>query len=199
VCSIGLVWRLAFGIAGAIGAAEVVLSLICASGEPPRERHGQQLLALTLPFYILIVAIAIHPSLASNVGIHLKPLETEAIFVLPRHQLRLALQGAASLAGRVRGIEAVRIRHYPKEETGAALWTPLSLHLSQSTPMLLGTAKESFPAGVKASRFWPFPTWFHAGLPVGGTTFGPPDFHRDVAAVFGGKRFCIGQGERTGA
>jgi hypothetical protein len=81
VCSIGLVWRLAFGIAGVIGAAEVALLLIRASGEPPRERHGQQLLALTLPFYALIVAIAIHPSLASNVGIHLKPLETEAIVV----------------------------------------------------------------------------------------------------------------------
>jgi hypothetical protein len=34
-----------------------------------------------LPFYILIVAIAIHPTLASDVGIDLKPLETEAVVV----------------------------------------------------------------------------------------------------------------------
>jgi hypothetical protein len=33
-------WRLAFGIAGAIGAAEVVLSLLRASSEPARERRG---------------------------------------------------------------------------------------------------------------------------------------------------------------
>jgi hypothetical protein len=74
-------WRLAFGIAGAIGAAEVVLSLLRASREPRRERRGQQLLAFTFPFYIAIVAIAIHPTLAANIGIHLKPLETEAVVV----------------------------------------------------------------------------------------------------------------------
>jgi hypothetical protein len=74
-------WRLAFGIAGAIGTVEVVLSLLRARDEPRREKHGDQLLALSLPFYLLIVAIAIHPSLASNVGIDLKPLETEAIVV----------------------------------------------------------------------------------------------------------------------
>jgi hypothetical protein len=74
-------WRLAFGIAGGIGAAEVVLSLLRASREPARERHGQQLLALTLPFYLAIVAIAIHPTLAGDVGIDLKPLETEAVVV----------------------------------------------------------------------------------------------------------------------
>jgi len=74
-------WRLAFGIAGGIGAAEVVLSLLRASSEPARERRGDQLLALTLPFYILIVAIAIHPTLAADVGIDLKPLETEAVVV----------------------------------------------------------------------------------------------------------------------
>jgi hypothetical protein len=74
-------WRLAFGIAGGIGAVEVVLSLLRASSEPVRERRGQQLLALTLPFYLLIVAIAIRPTLAPDVGIDLKPLETEAVVV----------------------------------------------------------------------------------------------------------------------
>ncbi|HVX34090.1 MAG TPA: hypothetical protein VHA80_13205 [Solirubrobacterales bacterium] len=74
-------WRLAFGIAGGIGAVEVVLSLARARGEPARERRAQQLLALTFPLYALIVAIAIRPTLAPDVGIHLKPLETEAVVV----------------------------------------------------------------------------------------------------------------------
>jgi hypothetical protein len=74
-------WRLAFGIAGGIGAVEVVLSLARARGEPVRERGAQQLLALTLPLYLLIVAIAIRPTLAPDVGIDLKPLETEAVVV----------------------------------------------------------------------------------------------------------------------
>ena len=74
-------WRLAFGIAGAVGAVEVVLSLARANSEPARERRGQQLLALTLPFYIAVVAIAIRPTLAVDVGIELKPLQTEAVVV----------------------------------------------------------------------------------------------------------------------
>jgi hypothetical protein len=59
----------------------VLLSLLRASSEPRRERRAQQLLVLTLPFYVLILAIAIHPSIASDVGIDLKPLETEAVVV----------------------------------------------------------------------------------------------------------------------
>lgn len=74
-------WRIAFGIAGAVGAIEVVLSLLRASSEPARERRAQQLLALTLPFYLVICTIAIHPTLAPEIGIELKPLETEAIVV----------------------------------------------------------------------------------------------------------------------
>jgi len=74
-------WRLAFGTAGVLGAGEVLLSLIRASSEPPRERRIQRLLSLTLPFYLVIVAVAIHPSLAADIGIHLKPLETEATVV----------------------------------------------------------------------------------------------------------------------
>jgi len=58
-----------------------VLSLIYIGAEQRRARRIQWLLTLTLPLYLLIVAIAIHPSLASDLGIHLKPLETEAIVV----------------------------------------------------------------------------------------------------------------------
>jgi hypothetical protein len=74
-------WRLAFGISGALGAAELALSLLHARAEPPRERRIQRLLALTLPLYLLIVAVAVHPALAADVGIDLKPLESEAIIV----------------------------------------------------------------------------------------------------------------------
>jgi len=74
-------WRLAFGIAAGVGALEVVLSLVYAHTEPPRERRVQWLLALTLPLYVVIAAVAIHPPLAADLGIHLTPLETEAIVV----------------------------------------------------------------------------------------------------------------------
>jgi hypothetical protein len=58
-----------------------MLSLVYARAEPPRERRVQRLLASTLPLYLLIVAVAIHPALAADLGIHLKPLETEALIV----------------------------------------------------------------------------------------------------------------------
>jgi hypothetical protein len=75
------IWRLAFGLAGALGATELLLSLVYVSSEPRRARRIQGLLTLTLPLYLLIVAIAVHPSLANDVGVHLKPLEMEAIVV----------------------------------------------------------------------------------------------------------------------
>jgi len=75
------IWRTAFGLAGALGAAELVLSLFYINEEPRRARRIQLLLTTTLPLYLLIVAIAIHPSLAADAGIHLKPLETEAIVI----------------------------------------------------------------------------------------------------------------------
>ena len=75
------IWRAAFGLAGALGAAELLLSLSYLSSEPRRARRIQLLLTLTLPLYLLIVAIAIHPALAADIGVHLKPLETEAIVV----------------------------------------------------------------------------------------------------------------------
>jgi hypothetical protein len=76
-----VLWRLAFGIAGGLGVLETVLSLIYANAEPRRERRIQALLLLTLPLYAIVTAVAIHPSLALDVGIHLKPLETEAVVV----------------------------------------------------------------------------------------------------------------------
>jgi hypothetical protein len=74
-------WRLAFGIAGGLGVAELILSLVYVKGEPRRERRVQALMSLTLPLYLIIVAVAIHPSLAADIGIHLTPLETEAVVV----------------------------------------------------------------------------------------------------------------------
>jgi hypothetical protein len=74
-------WRLAFGISAAVGAAEIVLSLAYVNAEPSRKTRVQWLLALTLPLYPVILAVAIHPSLAPDLGVHLKPLETEAVVV----------------------------------------------------------------------------------------------------------------------
>jgi hypothetical protein len=75
------IWRLAFGISAGLGAAETVLSLVYAHAEPARHGLVQLLLALTLPLYLVIVAVAIHPALAHDAGVHLKALETEAIAV----------------------------------------------------------------------------------------------------------------------
>jgi hypothetical protein len=75
------IWRVAFGLAGALGAVELVFSLFYLNAEPRRARRIQLILTTTLPLYLLIVAIAIHPSLAADAGINLKPLETEAIVV----------------------------------------------------------------------------------------------------------------------
>ena len=75
------IWRVAFGLAGALGAIELLLSLAYVSSEPPRARRIQFFLTLTLPLYLLIVAIAIHPALARDLGVSLNPLETEAIVV----------------------------------------------------------------------------------------------------------------------
>jgi len=74
-------WRLGFVIAGALGSVEAMLSLAHLHDEPISERRVQGLLTLTLPFYLIVVAIAIHPSLARDVGIHLNPLESEAVIV----------------------------------------------------------------------------------------------------------------------
>jgi hypothetical protein len=74
-------WRLAFGISAGLGAVEILVSLVRVSEEPPQARRIQQLLSLTLPLYLIIAAVAIHPKLASDLGIHLKPLETEGVVV----------------------------------------------------------------------------------------------------------------------
>lgn len=75
------IWRTAFGLAGVLGAAELILSLVYIGAEPTRAQRVQWLLSLSLPLYILIAVIAVHPSLVSEVGISLTPLESEAIIV----------------------------------------------------------------------------------------------------------------------
>jgi hypothetical protein len=75
------VWRLTFGIAGALGVLETVAGLReTRSQEDYRGRVGA-LLGLTFPFYLLVVVVALHTTVAADVGINLKPLETEAVVV----------------------------------------------------------------------------------------------------------------------
>lgn len=75
------VWRLTFGLAGAIGVLETAAAVWEARTQPDYRGRIGALLGATLPFYALVVAVAIHTTLAHDLGINLKPLETEAIVV----------------------------------------------------------------------------------------------------------------------
>jgi hypothetical protein len=75
------IWRLAFGIAGGLGLLETVVVLWQARNEPESGAWMRALLAVTVPFYAAVVAVALHTGLAKDLGLNLKPLETEAIVV----------------------------------------------------------------------------------------------------------------------
>jgi MFS family permease len=75
------VWRLAFGLAGAVGVLETGAALLAARTRPEYRGWFGSLLIATFPFYVAVVAVAISPSLAHDLGIKLKPLETEALLV----------------------------------------------------------------------------------------------------------------------
>jgi hypothetical protein len=75
---IPLLWRIAFGVTGLVGALEVVLYLRTG----PLRTPGQ--LALRLcgsAVYLLIVVFAIKPKLAMELGIGLKPREVEGLLL----------------------------------------------------------------------------------------------------------------------
>ncbi len=75
------IWRLAFGVTGTLGAIETVAALLAARTQPDYRGRIGALLATSFPFYIVIVVVAISPSVAHDLGITLKPLETEALAV----------------------------------------------------------------------------------------------------------------------
>ncbi len=75
------IWRLAFAGAAALGLGEAAAALRGARGEASARRLPA-LLSLTIALYAVIIAVAIHPSLPQDVGIKLKPLESEAIVVV---------------------------------------------------------------------------------------------------------------------
>ena len=75
------VWRLTFGLAGGLGVLETALALWETRTQPDYRGRVGVLLGATLPFYLLVVIVAIHSALASDLGINLKPLETEALVV----------------------------------------------------------------------------------------------------------------------
>jgi hypothetical protein len=71
-------WRVAFALTGVIGALEVVLYLRAGSRGGP----GQLALrALGSVDYLLIVIIAVAPTLTMDLGLGLKPREVEAILL----------------------------------------------------------------------------------------------------------------------
>jgi hypothetical protein len=75
------VWRLAFGLAGAVGVVETGAALLAARSGPDYRGRFAALLGVTFPFYVAVVGVALHPSLAHDLGVNLKPLETEALLV----------------------------------------------------------------------------------------------------------------------
>jgi hypothetical protein len=71
-------WRVAFALTGVIGALEVVLYLRAGS----RRGAGQLALrALGSVDYLLIVIVALAPTLTMDLGLGLKPREVEAILL----------------------------------------------------------------------------------------------------------------------
>ncbi len=75
------VWRLAFGLAGAVGVLETGAALLSARTRPDYRGRFAGLLRIALPLYVAVVAVALRPKLAHDLGISLKPLETEALLV----------------------------------------------------------------------------------------------------------------------
>ena len=75
------IWRLTFGVAGTLGAAETALALPKARRQLDYRGRIAALLGLTLPFYVVIIAVAVSPTLPQDLGIKLKALETEAVAV----------------------------------------------------------------------------------------------------------------------
>ncbi len=75
------VWRLAFGLAGAVGVLETGAALLAARTRHEYRGRFASLLSATFPFYLAVVVVAISPSLAHDLGIKLLPLETEALLV----------------------------------------------------------------------------------------------------------------------
>ncbi len=75
------IWRLAFGAAGAVGVVETLVALLTARTQADYQGPIAAVLSASLPVYAVIVAVAISPSIAHDLGISLKPLQTEALAV----------------------------------------------------------------------------------------------------------------------
>ena len=75
---VGLLWRLAFGVTGAIGIVEVVLYL---TSEGAKTRAGTSLRLAGLAVYVLIVLFAAYPGLADDLGGTLDAREVEALLL----------------------------------------------------------------------------------------------------------------------
>ncbi len=99
--AVGELWRLAFGVAGAIGIVEAALYLASEGG---RTRAGTAVRVAGLAVYVLIVLFAIHPGLAGDLGGPLGPQQIEAILlgvllVIGVHVAWLSLTESEETAG----------------------------------------------------------------------------------------------------
>ncbi len=75
------VWRIAFAASAALGLFEVLAALSRAD----RDRLGMRVrafLGIAVPLFLVVIAVAIHPTLPTDLGISLTALETEAVMVV---------------------------------------------------------------------------------------------------------------------
>jgi hypothetical protein len=75
---LSLLWRIAFGVAAALGLLEIALYWLTPG---VKTAAAAALRWCALVIYVLILAFAIHPKLPVQVGIGLSPREAEAILV----------------------------------------------------------------------------------------------------------------------
>lgn len=96
-----MLWRVTFGITGALGLVEIVLYF---ATDGIRTKSASVLRMLAILVYIPIVLVALSPSLVDDVGIDLLPREVEAILlsaviVIGVHLAFLALTESNETAG----------------------------------------------------------------------------------------------------
>jgi hypothetical protein len=98
---LGLLWRIAFGVTGAVGLAESALYLTTSG---IRTRGSTVLRVLTAVLCGLIVLVAVAPDLSAALGAGLHPREIEAILaslllVVGAHMAYFALTESSETAG----------------------------------------------------------------------------------------------------
>lgn len=78
---VSAIWRVSFAVAGVAGTLEAILSIVHTKGHDSPTRLVDLGNWASLVLYPAIAAIAIRRTIPKEIGIHLRPLETEGILV----------------------------------------------------------------------------------------------------------------------